>query len=72
MSGDIPTGWTCPYPDTSPTYIEGPDGVVVDLDEEVMVIEWSESCDDHYGTATRRVGVPTALLQALLARLGAT
>ena len=64
----LPPGWRVPY-DACPCYAESTGGVDVDLDAEDLHISWTEGCDDHYGTTTRDVVVPTALIRALLARL---
>ncbi len=41
-------------------------GVDVDVDETDVNIEWTEKSDDCWGTQTRRVHVPIAVLKALL------
>ena len=64
---DLPEGWQQQW-DRNPTYVT--DGrTLVEVDDDHLRIDWTEGADDHYGSASRSVEIPTALVRALLSRL---
>ena len=66
-SPDLPDGWRQEY-GSFPLFLTDGD-VTVDVDDEELTVEWSESRDDHFGQTTRRALVPLSVVRALLARL---
>jgi hypothetical protein len=64
-------GWQLEYNDyeglVGSTRISSANGDVdVDMEDDLVHIEWTESTDYCYGAATRSVRVPVAVLEQLL------
>ena len=63
---DVHPDWRRPYPINWPGDWTSRDGVEVSCGADSVTVTWDEPSDDHYGTSTRSVFVPRAVMLAAL------